>query len=207
MQNHFLALAIGTCLLASGCCHHGLLQKRQSEMNCPTDVRKTIPWCAGEDAVFRCPCGPSSHYYGHKPTCWGYWPTPGAEWRDTFCDCSNPYPTEIEVGIPTPATEVLPEAVERPLDESALQLDSLPPFETQKKPLFVAPPKTVSSRLPTSSPTKQTNNSFVAKMPAKETKRNPLANSKPEDGKDKQISYVEEQSLEAHSWTGLNFIR
>ena len=44
-----------------------------------------VPWCAGEDAVFHCPCGPNEAFYGYKPTCWGVWPTSGAEWRDIHC--------------------------------------------------------------------------------------------------------------------------
>ena len=35
--------------------------------------------------IFYCPCGPSREFYGCKPTCWGAWPAPGAEWRNAFC--------------------------------------------------------------------------------------------------------------------------
>ena len=71
--------------ILSGCQHFGYVAKRESELNCPTDIRQTIPWCAGEDAIFHCPCGPSSDFHGYKPTCWGVWPAPGAQWRDAFC--------------------------------------------------------------------------------------------------------------------------
>ena len=79
-----LPILVGTVL--SGCCHSlGLLVKRDSELNCPTDIRRTVPWCAGEDAIFRCPCGPADEFYGHKPTCWRTWPAPAAVWRDSYC--------------------------------------------------------------------------------------------------------------------------
>ncbi len=71
--------------LFSGCRNHGILVKRESEMNCPTDIRQMVPWCVGEDAVFRCPAGPNEQFHGHKPTCWRLWQTSGAEWRDMYC--------------------------------------------------------------------------------------------------------------------------
>lgn len=73
-------------LLFAGCRNYGLLVKRESELNCPTDIRKTVPWCAGEDAIFCCPCGPNEQFHGHKPTCWRLWQTSGAEWRDLHCE-------------------------------------------------------------------------------------------------------------------------
>ncbi len=68
-----------------GGCQCGFMAKRASECHCPTDIRQTLPWTVGEDAVFRCPCGPSSNYYGYKPTCWSSWPTSGATWREERC--------------------------------------------------------------------------------------------------------------------------
>lgn len=59
--------------------------KRASELRCPTDIRKTQCWCLGEDAIFSCPCGPDSEFYGYQPTCWRGWPAGGAEWRDARC--------------------------------------------------------------------------------------------------------------------------
>lgn len=76
-----LVLVLGTC----GCSPCGCLVKRQSELSCPTDIRQTVPWCVGEDAIFHCPCGPNQSFYGYKPTCWGVWPAPAAEWRDERC--------------------------------------------------------------------------------------------------------------------------
>ena len=78
-----LALIAGA-VVTSGC-HCGCLMKRESEANCPTDIRQTVPWCGGEDAIFHCPCRPACEFYGYKPTCWGIWPASGAEWRDAYC--------------------------------------------------------------------------------------------------------------------------
>jgi hypothetical protein len=80
----YLSILIGI-LLIGGCRPHGLLVKRESELSCPTDIRQMVPWCAGEDAIFHCPCGPSREFYGHKPTCWGAWPASGSEWRNAYC--------------------------------------------------------------------------------------------------------------------------
>lgn len=71
--------------LLVGCQNYCLFAKRESEQNCPTDVRQMVPWCAGEDAIFHCPCRPNCEFYGYKPTCWGVWPAPGAAWRDAYC--------------------------------------------------------------------------------------------------------------------------
>ena len=108
------------CLLgASGCSPCGWLVKRQSEQSCPTDIRQTVPWCVGEDAIFHCPCGPDRSFYGYKPTCWGVWPAPAAEWRDARCGpCPNHYegeergypPTELPTLAPDDFEEFAPEA-------------------------------------------------------------------------------------------------
>src|SRR5690606_29569223 len=77
-------LLIAVVIPLTGCHHYGFLVKREQELECPTDIRQTVPWCAGEDAVFQCPCGPSSHYHGMRPPAWRPWPTSGAEWRDAY---------------------------------------------------------------------------------------------------------------------------
>ena len=102
-----LRIGMLICLLGiSGCCPCGCLVKRQSEMNCPTDIRQTVPWCAGEDAIFHCPCGPDNSFYGYKPTCWSVWPAPGAEWRDAQCspqltDCDGEQRGDHPAALPT----------------------------------------------------------------------------------------------------------
>jgi len=73
------------CLvLLGGCRPFGYQVKRNSEFCCPTDIRQTVPWRAGEDAIFHSPCGPDSDFHGYKPTRWGIWPASGAEWRDAY---------------------------------------------------------------------------------------------------------------------------
>lgn len=78
-------LLLALIVPATGCQSYGIFAKREAELHCPTDIRKTIPWCAGEDAIFHCPCGPDQDFYGHKPTRWDIWPASGAEWRDVYC--------------------------------------------------------------------------------------------------------------------------
>jgi hypothetical protein len=97
------------CLVAglvalTGCHRYGCLVKRESEQNCPTDIRQTIPWCAGEDAVFQCPCRPAHDFYGHRPPGWHPWPTSGAEWRDAY----GAFPvanSAVESGLVVPESE------------------------------------------------------------------------------------------------------
>lgn len=205
MQNYYLALAMCSALLANGC-HHGLLQKRQSEMNCPTDIRKTIPWCAGEDAIFRCPCGPSSNFYGHKPTCWGYWPAPGAEWRDSYCGCPVQYATEEELSVPTPVAEPLPEATEPNTESSDREPVSARPAQQRAEPLFVPPQPPVSQQ------SKAVNGRFQDDRisltePARLIKRSSNHKSRMHSGDIQQVCHTEEVKLEAHAWTGVKFIR
>lgn len=118
-----------TLLLAglTGCHSFGPLKKRESELNCPTDIRQTVPWCAGEDAIFRCPCGPTSDFYGHKPTCWRTWPAPAAVWRDAHCSCLNTAVVEggDSEAIMLPPVESSPEPVQA--IEATPSASDLPP--------------------------------------------------------------------------------
>jgi hypothetical protein len=99
----------------SGCCC--CMAKRQSELNCPTDIRQTVPWCAGEDAIFHCPCGPEHQFYGYKPTCWSVWPADAAQWRDAGCgpqmtaagcEVNGDNPTLLPTPVPGPVQEFTP---------------------------------------------------------------------------------------------------
>lgn len=111
-------------LVAFACgCHGGVFAKRQSEENCPTDIRKTVPCYPGEDAVFRCPCGPSGNFYGHRPTCWRTWPAPAEVWRDGYCG-----PTVIEHSSTASHPYVAPEAI-MSAPEPTLAPQALPPLE------------------------------------------------------------------------------
>jgi hypothetical protein len=123
-----ITVIVASALFVGGC-RCGCLMKRQSETNCPTDIRQTVPWCAGEDAVFHCPCRPARAFYGHKPTCWGAWPTCGAEWRDAHCVspvCD--YPSELIHQAPALA---LPTGPGRSSEEL---IQGEPPVELQRKP-------------------------------------------------------------------------
>jgi hypothetical protein len=83
-----MLILLGSMTLHSGCIQ-GVIMKREQEMRCPTDIRQKVPWCAGEDAIFYCPCGPDGEFYGMRPTCWGEWPASGADWRDAFCGAAS----------------------------------------------------------------------------------------------------------------------
>lgn len=113
-----LRIGFLVCLLGlSGCCAGGCLAKRESELNCPTDIRQTVPWCAGEDAIFHCPCGPNPNFYGYKPTCWSAWPADAAQWRDSQCSpqmndpgcqMQDEDPTSLPIPVPSPAEQITP---------------------------------------------------------------------------------------------------
>lgn len=126
----------------SGCHSFGPLVKRDSEENCPTDIRKTVPWCAGEDAIFQCPCGPSEDYYGHKPTCWRTWPGPTTVWRDSYCAGACPCSLGPNVNgsnellILPPTEEGSLEPVQAPEAEGAAPatIEPLPPTSRNSYP-------------------------------------------------------------------------
>jgi hypothetical protein len=118
-----------------GCHSFGPLVKRESEENCPTDIRKTVPWCYGEDAIFQCPCGPSTDYYGHKPTCWRTWPAPATVWRDSYCagGCQCPPGSTTSSGAPDlmilPPTDetIAPGATQEGGSPTPMTIEPLPP--------------------------------------------------------------------------------
>jgi hypothetical protein len=127
---------------ATGCHSFGPLVKRDSELNCPTDVRKAVPWCAGEDAIFHCPCGPDGPYYGHRPTCWRTWPAPATVWRDEYCNggqcpsgmCISGGTVTVQdpqmIMLPTPAETPMPAPPATPNEPIIPAEDSpLPPIE------------------------------------------------------------------------------
>jgi hypothetical protein len=75
MGRNVVALLL-TVLVAApcGCCVSGICTKRDNELCCPTDIRKTHFWCFGEDAIIHGPCGPKPELYGYEPTCWREFP-------------------------------------------------------------------------------------------------------------------------------------
>ncbi len=90
-----VALSLAVCCG----CHSGPWGKREQELSCPTDVRKSLHWCWGEDAIFDCPCGPDEAYHGYKPTCWHDWQAPATVWRDERCGgpCMNSQPVGMQI--------------------------------------------------------------------------------------------------------------
>jgi hypothetical protein len=167
MLDHRRATICLLAMVATGC-QVGIFAKRESECSCPTDIRKTVPWCAGEDAVFICPCGPSGDFYGHKPTCWRTWPAPATVWRDAYCGsatvegCNPIYPIEIGPPVflgdpaqaPIPNAEaVLPETSDTGPPQGPRALPP-PSTSTELKPLpsVTASVRVHPSRQPTASP-------------------------------------------------------
>ncbi len=112
-----IAVLLSGVTLLSGC-YSGLKMKREQELSCPTDIRQKVPWCAGEDAIFACPCGPDSEFYGMKPTCWSEWPASGADWRNAFCGSpAEIYPLSVGEsvpGVPVPTPVAAPDEFYNP---------------------------------------------------------------------------------------------
>jgi hypothetical protein len=78
-------LSLIVCLAAASGCNLCCWGKRNSELEGPTDIRKSLYWCFGEDAVFEQPLGPSREDYGLKPTCWREWPDGGPRCFNAGC--------------------------------------------------------------------------------------------------------------------------
>ena len=167
-NSRWLLLALPLVAVAAGCCCEAF--PLPGEAGCPTDARRI--YCgAGEEAVRRCPCGPDSAFYGHKPTEWRSWPE---GWRYGQYPCSAQtaepvpqnsaaaVPMEAEASVPNPfrnqgSSEQLPRAAappgatplkkpgNDPPDESLLQDLALPPedstTDSSTKPSSKAVPK------------------------------------------------------------------
>jgi hypothetical protein len=206
MQKYCAVTVTVGMLLCCGCHHWGYYPKRQSELNCPTDIRQTIPWCAGEDAVFRCPCGPSPHFYGHKPTCWGNWPAPGPEWRDSYCGCPIEYSIGEELSVPIPLAKPLPESVEPQSGSNARRPVATPPAEQQAEPLFVPPQPTASEQSRTQNARFQGSRTSLGETTST-FKRRGTNNAQRRSDAIRQVCHTEEMKLEPHAWTGIKFIR
>ena len=146
-----ISLMLLAAVVSGGCRNFGYPVKRDAEECCPTDIRQTVPWCAGEDAVFQCPCQPDAAFYGYKPTCWSTWPAPGAAWRDAHCgsvhhgaiitDLTNSNPELIM--LPKVQPELAPPPPPPPADAELPQVDEKQPGPTlgpTPKPTFVPYP-------------------------------------------------------------------
>jgi len=84
-MRHLAKLSLVVCLAAASGCNICCWGKRATELESPTDIRKSHFWCLGEDAVFAQPMGPSREDYGLKPTCWREWPADGARCLEDGC--------------------------------------------------------------------------------------------------------------------------
>lgn len=86
-------LLVAVCFTASsGCLCRGICTKRDNELCCPTDVRKTHFWCFGEDAFIQGPCGPKEELYGYEPTCWREFPAVPPCYGFDYCERPRPLP-------------------------------------------------------------------------------------------------------------------
>jgi hypothetical protein len=107
-------LVFGYLTLAAGCCCHGVFTKRENEVCCPTDIRKTHYWCFGEDAKIHGPCGPKEELYGYEPTSWREFPDVaavcyGVEFNDSPMGVESlPEPGIQPPSFPLPAVRFAP---------------------------------------------------------------------------------------------------
>ena len=86
-------LLVAACFTSSsGCLCRGICTKRDNELCCPTDVRKTHFWCFGEDAFIQGPCGPKEELYGYEPTCWREFPAVPPCYGFDYCERPRPLP-------------------------------------------------------------------------------------------------------------------
>jgi len=139
MRTATTSLLIFAALVAFGCKSTGFLAKREAEKCCPTDIRKTVPWCAGEDALFQGPCQPDASFYGYKPTCWGTWPASGSDWRDLHCGETHHGAVITELMkqnhelIELPSLESPPEAIQQETTgkHESILVDAAPEAEQQ----------------------------------------------------------------------------
>ena len=157
-----IALLSGVTLL--GGCYQGLMMKRKQEIQCPTDIRQKVPWCAGEDALFHGPCGPDSDFYGMKPTCWGEWPASGADWRNAFCGSpAECYPLPLGATVPGKVApgEMAGEVPLAPEPVAAEQDGFYNPFAASRQ----TPPMPPSTVEPDHAPPGQSDSQAPAQLP------------------------------------------
>ena len=121
-------LLIAACLVASsGCLCRGMCTKRQSELSCPTDVRKTHFWCFGEDSIMHCPCGPKEELYGYEPTQWREFPE-CSSYPGCAVSCGGPVQPAPEppIGLQQGAVEELPASGVAPGTSNPFENDAQP---------------------------------------------------------------------------------
>ncbi|TWT97626.1 hypothetical protein Pla108_17780 [Botrimarina colliarenosi] len=139
----------------------------KSNTCCPTDARRMVLSCAGEEAVRQGPCGPDASYYGYQSTCWESWPSNWEEHERQRCYECQTCETEAHLATPTPAANyeesvfgpttsplILPRKSEAPVEAPSIEMvmpapqaaikqpakpKQLPPVETRICPLFESP--------------------------------------------------------------------
>ena len=162
-------LLVAVCLGASsGCLCKGICTKRDNELCCPTDVRKTHFWCFGEDAYIHGPCGPKEELYGYEPTCWREFPAVPPCYGFDYCERPRPLPPVNEelpalpVGQP-PASASSP--ISNPFADHTQPADAPgPPQPNLSPPSTAAPPVIPPQSNPAFDPTPRP----VAAPPASE---------------------------------------
>ncbi len=199
---NWLLLSLAALATAAGCCCQAI--PIPGEHDCPTDARRL--YCGfGEEAVRRGPSGPSSQFYGHKPTCWREWPQ-GWHCYGMPCDdpsaCMQPVVMGEEIvqeematpvdaassAHPVPSTPALnrPGAAELPVPPQAT-----PPAPADPIPMEATPPEPMTWSAPTK---KNPANESRATQPATLEKQSPalFTGTRPE-------MYLAEPSLEEQS--------
>jgi hypothetical protein len=138
-------LVAASLLASTGCLCQGICTKRQNELCCPTDVRKTHFWCFGEDSIMHCPCGPKEELYGYEPTQWREFPE-CSSYPGCAVGCGAPVQPLLEgpLGVPQGAVEELPRAQIAPGRSNPFGNDS-PPNPKSTTPAPVLKPTPVPS--------------------------------------------------------------
>ena len=146
LNSKWIALALLSLAGISGCCCQAV--PLPGECDCPTDARRLYLTC-GEEAVRRCPCGPSHEYYGLKPTCWREWP------EGWHCNGCEGFPYRESCGEPVADTHVDEAPASAEIDLSnpfrskpgAAELPLLPQ-KSETAPTQSAPAKSTPVQLP-----------------------------------------------------------
>lgn len=140
-----------TLLVAAAVIGLGGCTLSRNEDCCPTDARRLVYSCAGQEAVRQGPCGPNEAYYGHHPTCWSAWPDGWRQYEADHCShegscdggceggCEIQSPTraaaEHEVMGVEPYAEVIGRGPEiTPIPEIAPAEEALPPRAPEPLP-------------------------------------------------------------------------
>lgn len=125
--SHVLFAAIGVASV-------GCQLNRSEEQCCPTDARRLVYSCAGQEAVRQGPCGPNEAFYGHHPTCWGSWPNGWEVYQADHC-------AQATAVAATPVASDSCDACETAGPSHPVAVESVPrePAPTEAEPVWTAP--------------------------------------------------------------------